>query len=225
MLGKIDLFSRKADAEVITSKSALNVLNALKKIIERNKKPHKIQTDQGSEFFNQLFKTFCKDNSIKHFRITTDLKASVIKRFNRTFQSFFYKYKLHYPKKSNKELTRLVIKNYNNRVHSTTGVAPITINKANNGGILSNLIDERIKLSRLSYSLRKPFSLKVGDKVRLSNKRTAFSKDYKGTFTREVLEVYKRFRRYPRFDINLYKVKDLAGDLSKVRLRKTNYRK
>ena len=111
VLSKIDLFSRKADAEVITSKSALNVLNALKKIIERSKKPHKIQTDQGSEFFNHLFKTFCKDNSIKHFRITTDLKASVIERFNRTFQSFFYKYKFHYPKKSNKELTRLVIKN------------------------------------------------------------------------------------------------------------------
>ena len=98
-------------------------------------------------------------------------------------------------------------------MHSTTGVAPITINDVNNGGILSNLIDERIKLSRLSYSLRKPFSLKVGDKVRLSNKRTAFSKDYKGTFTREVFEVYKRFRRYPRFDINLYKVKDLGGEL------------
>ena len=89
----------------------------------------------------------------------------------------------------------------------------LTINEANNGGILSNLINERIKLSGLLYSLRKPFSLKVGDKVRLSNKRTAFSKDYKGTFTREVFEVYKRFRRYPRFDINLYKVKDLAGEL------------
>ena len=111
MLSKIDLFSRKADAEVITSKSALDVLNALKKIIERNKKPHKVQSDQGSEFFNHLFKKFCKDNSIKHFRITTDLKASVIERFNRTFQSFFYKYKLPYPKKSNKELTRLVINN------------------------------------------------------------------------------------------------------------------
>ena len=99
MLSKIDLFSPKADAEVITSKSALNVLNALKKIIERNKKPHKIQTDQGSEFFNHLFKRICQDNSIKHFRITTDLKTSVIERFNRTFQLIFYKYKLHYPKK------------------------------------------------------------------------------------------------------------------------------
>ena len=109
-------------------------------------------------------------------------------------------------------LTRLVIKNYN-RTHSRTGFAAIEINEANNGAILSNLVDERIKLSRISYSLKKPFSLKVGDKVRLSNKRTTFSKDYKGTFTREVFEVYKRSRRYSRFDINLNKVKDLAGKL------------
>ena len=53
----------------------------------------------------------------------------------------------------------------------------------------------------------------MGDKVRLSGKRTAFSKDYRGTFTGEVFEVYKRFRRYPRFDINLSKVKDLSGEL------------
>ena len=42
-----------------------------------------------------------------------------------------------------------------------------------------------------------------------------FSKDYKGTFTGEVFDVYKRFRRYPPFDINLYKVKDLSGEIIK----------
>ena len=40
-----------------------------------------------------------------------------------------------------------------------------------------------------------------------------FNKDYKGTFTGEVFEVYKRFRKYPRFHINLDKVKDLSGEL------------
>ena len=90
MLSKVDIFSRKADAEVITSKSAIHVLNAFKKIIERNKKPHNIQTDQGAEFFNKIFQTYCENNSINHYRITTDLKASLVERFNTTFQSFFF---------------------------------------------------------------------------------------------------------------------------------------
>ena len=135
---------------------------------------------------------------------------SLVERFNSTFQSLFVSIRFFIQKKSNKDLTRLVIKNYNNTVHSTTGFAPIEITEANNGAILSHLIDEQIKTSRISYFLKKPFSLKEGDKVRLSNKRSVFSKDYKGTFTGEV---YKRFRRYSRFDINLYKVKDLSGEL------------
>ena len=213
VLSKVDIFSRQADAEVITSKSAVHVLNGLKKIIERGKKPHNIQTDQGTEFFNKIFSSYCESNAIKHYRITTDLKGSLIERFNRTFQSFFYKYRLFFPKKTNREITRLVIKNYNKRIHSSLGFAPIRITEDNNGAILSKLIDHRIDTARNTYFFRKPFSVKVGDKVRLSGKRTAFSKDYRGTFTGEVFEVYKRFRRYPRFDINLYKVKDLSGEL------------
>ena len=214
VLSKVDIFSRQADAEVITGKSAVNVLNGLKKIIERRgKKPHNIQTDQGTEFFNNTFRSYCERNSIKHYRITTDLKASLIERFNCTFQYFFYKYKLFYPKKTNKVLTQLVIKNYNRRIHSALGFAPVEITEDNYGAILSKLIDHRIDTARHSHFFKKPFTIKVGDKVRLSGKRTVFSKDYKGTFTSEVFEVYKRFRRYPRFDINLYKVKDLSGEL------------
>ena len=190
VLSKVDIFSRQADAEVITSKSAIHVLNGLKKIIERNKKPHNIQTDQGTEFFNNTFHSYCDCTSIKHYRITTDLKASLIERFNRTFQSFFYKYKLFYPKKTNKVLTQLVIKNYNRRIHSALGFAPVEITEDNNGAILSKLIDHRIDTARHSHLFKKPFTIKVGDKVRLSGKPTVFSKAYKGTFTSEVFEVY-----------------------------------
>ena len=47
-------------------------------------KPRKIQVDNGKEFYNSVFEKLLKENNIKMYSTDSDLKASVVERFNRT---------------------------------------------------------------------------------------------------------------------------------------------
>ena len=97
-LTKVDVFSRLADVELVTSKNARSVLEAFKRIVARDASkspPKKIQTDEGKEFFNttKSFKAYCRDNSVQLYAVNSEVKASLIERNNRTFQELFYRYK------------------------------------------------------------------------------------------------------------------------------------
>ena len=212
LLTKIDVFSRQADAELLSSKSSLHVLNGFKKFVERNAKPHGIQTDEGKEFVNKYFKQYCDENKINFFQVNSEMKASMVERFNRTFQNNYYKILKTYPNRLKKDVVSLVIKNYNLTPHSVTGFIPSQINEENSGDILNQQMDERERESEVKRTLIKSYRFGVGDKVRLSHDRMVFSKEYRGTFSEEVFEIVKRFRRQPNWNINLYKVKDLLGE-------------
>ena len=70
----------------------------------------------------------------------------------------------------------------------------------------------KTKISKRARKFIKPFRFKIGDYVRSTKEEHAFSKGYRGSFTEEVFEVRKRFRRAPQYDINLYLLKDLVGE-------------
>ncbi len=40
----------------------------------------------GKELFNKKFQSYLKDKKISHFNTNSELKASVIERFNRTLK-------------------------------------------------------------------------------------------------------------------------------------------
>ena len=65
------------------------------------------------------------------------------------------------------------------------------------------------RLDQHTSKFIKPFCFKIGDYVRSTKEEHAF---FKGSFTEEVFEVRKRFRRAPQYDINLYLLKDLVGE-------------
>lgn len=96
---KIDVFTRKADIELIRNKSAKSVLKAFMKICQREgTHPQRLQTDLGKEFFNSLFRNYCRRENIQHYHVNSEVKASVVERFNRTIQRLIFKYKMQYPK-------------------------------------------------------------------------------------------------------------------------------
>lgn len=65
------------------------------------------------------------------------MKASLVERFNRTFQSSLYRYKMLKLKKYLKEFTKLAVAKYNDRVHSVTGIAPSRITPENSGKLFN----------------------------------------------------------------------------------------
>ena len=57
LLCAIDLFSKYAFAVPLKYKKAISIVNAFNKIMKQsNRKPNKIWLDQGSEFYNRVFK-------------------------------------------------------------------------------------------------------------------------------------------------------------------------
>ena len=70
LLCAIDLFSKYAWVIPIKDKKGTSIVNAFKKIISEGRKPNKIWVDQGSEFYNNLFKRFLKTITLKWIQHT-----------------------------------------------------------------------------------------------------------------------------------------------------------
>ena len=65
LLCAINLFSKYTWVVPIKDKKEISIVNAFQKIISEVRKPNKIWTDQGSEFYNNAFKDFLKINDIE----------------------------------------------------------------------------------------------------------------------------------------------------------------
>ena len=66
LLCAIDLFSKYAFVVPLKDKKETTIVNAFQSILNNSKrKPNKIWVDQGSEFYNNPFKKWLKDNNIE----------------------------------------------------------------------------------------------------------------------------------------------------------------
>ena len=89
----IDIFSKYAWVVPLKDKKGVSIVNAFQKILkESNRKPNKIWVDKGSEFYNNSFKKWLKDNNIEMYSIHNEVKSVVAERFIRTLKTKIYKY-------------------------------------------------------------------------------------------------------------------------------------
>ena len=64
----IDLFSKYAWVVPLKDKKGASIVNTFQSILKKsNRKPNKIWVDQGSEFYNNSFKKWLKDNNIEMY--------------------------------------------------------------------------------------------------------------------------------------------------------------
>ena len=93
LLCVIDVFSRYAWVVTLKDKKGASIVNAFQKILkESDRKPNKIWVDKGSEFYNNSFKEWLKDNDIDMYSIHNEEKSVVAERFFRTLKTKIYKY-------------------------------------------------------------------------------------------------------------------------------------
>ena len=57
-----------------------------------NRKPNKAWVDKGSEFYNNSFQKWLKDNGIELYSIYNEGKSVVVEKFIRTLKTKIYKY-------------------------------------------------------------------------------------------------------------------------------------
>ena len=71
----------------------VSIFNAFQKILKQSdRKPNKIWVDQGSEFYNNVFKKWLKDNDISMYSTHNEGKSVFAERFIRTLTNKIYKH-------------------------------------------------------------------------------------------------------------------------------------
>ena len=117
LLCAIDLFSKYAWVIPLKDKKGTSIVNAFQKIISEGRKPNKIWTDQGSEFYNNAFKDFLKINNIEMYSTFNEGKSVVAERFIRTLKNKIFKHMTAVSKKVSFDVLDDIVKKYNNTVH------------------------------------------------------------------------------------------------------------
>ena len=92
LLTVIDVLSKYAWVQPLKNKTGPSVVEALETIVDEGRKPVRLQTDKGKEFYNKTVQDWFKEQGIQHFSTEGDAKASVVERFNRTIKQRLYRY-------------------------------------------------------------------------------------------------------------------------------------
>ena len=195
----IDTFSKYGWIVPLKNKKAQTIVKALEEIFkESGRRPDKLWTDKGKEFFNEDVKDL-----VYLYATENEEKSSIAERWIRTMKEKMFKY--FTDNNTNKYIDVLpdLVEDYNNTVHSSTKFTPVEASKKENElKVWRNLYPDRYKTSRLNPK----FS--VGDKVRITKKKKVFEKGYTTRWTEEIFTIKEIQETNPI----TYKLEDLQGE-------------
>lgn len=211
LLVVIDCFSKYMFVEPLKRKTPESVIAAFKKIFARTTlRPQRCQSDSGSEFIAGKFKKFLKDNDIIfNTTLNPDTKAGCVERSIRTLKNKIYKYLTHVNSFTFIDKLDDIVKSYNHGYHSTIKMAPNDVTDRNILQVYKNIQSSQVKARRRSKKKQKKLSkIKVGDYVRITKGKKAFTKGYLPCFSEEVFVVKTVIYRDPV----VYRIEDLEGE-------------
>ena len=182
----IDNYTKYAWAIPLKDKTGKSTTTAFKSLIEKAKrKPDKIWSDRGKEFYNETFLDFLKEQNIHIYSTHSDLKAVFVERFNRTLLDLL-KEPMYIDRKAC-WLNHLdtAMEKYNNRVHGTIKMTPFEM--VTNNQLIPNNTEGAL---RNNFKNKQP-KFQVGDYVRVPDKRNLYSKGYTTNWNRELFKIHK----------------------------------
>lgn len=183
ILAIIDTFSKYAWTFPLKSKNKNDVCNSFCILLSKNRIPKNLQTDRGSEFYNDKFSELMKTYQINHYSTFSTKKASIVERFIRTLKSKLYKaFSLKGNYKWIDGTLDDVTNKYNNTYHRTIREIPSNVNIANKTQIL-----KRYETLRLKFNGSNKF--KPGDYVRISKYKGTFEKGYTPNWSTEIFKI------------------------------------
>ena len=166
----IDVFSKYAWVVPLKNKTGLSLVEAFKIILASGRKPEKIITDQGTEFFKKHFKALLKEEDIELYNTYNETKASVVERLIRTLKTRMWRY--FTAKKTMRYIDMLpdLVYSYNHSVHRSIKTTPADVTADNEKQVWCTLYDHNDDVKHVKYKF------KIGDQVRISKMKRKFEK-------------------------------------------------
>lgn len=218
MLNVIDTFSKFAYIEPLKKKDGPSVSEAFERIIKKSDNPPKLlHTDAGKEFLNTNFQKILKKYNIKMYQTHSEIKSSIIERFNRTINQ---KLKIQFEVQQNNKWIDIIDKllyEYNFKDnHRTIGMKPSEVNYKNENDIYNSVYKTELTNEIPCF--------KIGDKVRIYAYKKTFENKYKNNWTHEIFIVNKIYFSNPiTYSIMDLNKEQILGKFYKYELQKTLY--
>ena len=166
---RIDIFSKYLWAIQLKNMYSQTITDEFSKLLTASKrKPLKIESDSGSEFYISIFRNFLKSKIKHHYSRSTDKGPSKAERVIRTIRNLLMKPLFLAGNADWLSGLSAVVNKYNNTIHHSTKMTPIQASKkANEKAVFDNLRDKR--------ETQKP-KFKIGQLVRTADIKRVFSK-------------------------------------------------
>ena len=160
----INIFSKYPWVITLRDGKGVSNVNVFQKVLDKSgRKPNKIWVDKGSEFYNNSFKKWLKDNDIEMYLTHNEGKSIVAERFIRTLKTKIYKYMTSISKNVYIDKLDHIVNEYNNTYHRTSKMK------------LVDVTDNTYIDSTELHSNKDP-KFKVGDLARISKCKNIFAK-------------------------------------------------
>ena len=211
LLCVIDIYSKCPWLIPLKYKKGISIVNGFQKILkEYNRKPNKIWVDKVSEFYNNCFKKWLKDNDIEMYSIHNEGKSVVAERFIRTLKTKIYKYMTSVSKNVYIDKLDDIVDEYNNTYYRTIKMKSVDVKD-------NTYID-----SKKGVNDNDP-KFKVDDHVRISKYKNIFAKRYTPDWSEEAFLITKIKNAvtwtYVTDDLN---EEEITGTFYEKKLQKTN---
>ena len=140
VLVTINNFSKLSWTIPLKNKNAQTIKNSFENIlISSKRKPNLIESDRGKEFYNNIFQDFLNKNDIKLYSRKSSYGAVFAERYNKTIRNLLKKTVFEKRDGNWIDILPTITKQYNNRIHSSTKLAPIQGSlKKNEGYVYKN---------------------------------------------------------------------------------------
>ena len=150
----------------LKDEKGITIANAFQSILDNSKrKPNKIWTDQGSEFYNTHFKKWLKDNKTEMYSTYNEGKSVVAERFIKTLKNKIYKHMTANSENVHFNTLNYIVNEYSNTHHEAIKMKPIDVKS-----------DSFAEYNEESNE--KDSKCKVGNHVRISKYQNIFVKGY-----------------------------------------------
>ena len=148
----------------------------------------------------------------------SNLKASIVERFNRTLKTWMWKEFSFQGNYKWLDMLANLMTRYNRKVHRTINMSPRDVNSTNEANVL-----RKLKLSNELRGRKKP-KFKIGDFVRVSESKHVFEKGYTLNWSTEIFTVVRVAKTNSvTYHLKDYRNEPIAGGFYEQEISKVKY--